>query len=75
MLDQAGIVGGEIIGSEANGAGSVKKLVWWKAGTLAFLVERGREQEAYQWFERVEKIGDLAFVKALISLASAAEID
>jgi len=75
MLDQAGIIGGEIIDSEAKEAGTVKKLVWWKAGSLAFLVERGREREAYQWFERVEKIGDLAFAKALISLASAAEMD
>jgi len=74
VTGRAGIAGGEIITSEAKETGAVNKLVWWKDGRLAIVVERGREREAYQWFERVEKIGDIVFVKALFSLVSAAEI-
>jgi len=74
MRGQPEIMERKIMASEAKEAGTVKDLVWWKDGKLAFVVERGREREAYQWFERVEKIGDEIFFKALVSLASATEI-
>ena len=64
------VVGKEIIDGEAKKLGNVKDLAWASDGSLAIVVERGREEESYLPFEQVEKIGDVVFIKAASALES-----
>jgi len=66
------IAGKEVIESEAKKVGTVKDVGYSLDGKAALIVEqtmdKGRIQEGYLSFDKIEKIGDVVLVKSVEDL-------
>jgi len=66
------IIGKEVIESEAKKVGMVKDLAYSLDGKIALIVEqaveKGRIQEGFLSFDKIEKIGDVVLIKSVQDL-------
>ncbi len=66
------IAGKEVIESDAKKVGTIKDIGYSLDGKAAFIVEqtieKGRTQEGYLSFDKIEKIGDVVLVKSVDDL-------
>ncbi len=61
-------MGKEVIDKDAKRIGVSKDLAWSDGGRLALIVEVSDEEEAFLPFDEIERIGDVVFVKAKVTL-------
>jgi len=66
-------IGKDVIDADAKKLGVTKDLAWSNDGKMALVIESD-EEEFFLSFSEIERIGDVVFVKAKSSLATAPSI-
>jgi len=73
------LVGKEVIESEAKKVGTVKDLAYSLEGKVALVVEhtmeKGKIQEGFLSFDKIERIGDVVLVKSVQDLEVAPVVE
>jgi sporulation protein YlmC with PRC-barrel domain len=68
------LTGKELIDSNAKKVGVVRDIAYSLDGKIALIVERSDAQEAVLAFDKIEKIGDVVFIKSVESLEVAEKV-